>query len=64
MSRVERDEAREYRINMEVIVDAYDEVEHALLPRPACCLLRHGKPKAVLARYDPTLTATDASQLH
>ena len=30
MSEVEKDEAREYRIDMEVVVDAYDEVERAL----------------------------------
>ncbi len=30
MSKVERDEAREYRIDMEVVVDAYDELERAL----------------------------------
>ncbi len=30
MSKVEKDEAREYRIDMEVVVDAYDEVERAL----------------------------------
>ena len=30
LSKVERDEVREYRIDMEVVVDAYDEVESAL----------------------------------
>jgi hypothetical protein len=30
MPRVEKDEAREYRIDMEIVVDAYDEEERAL----------------------------------
>ncbi len=30
MSKVEKDEAREYRIDVDVVVDAYDEVERAL----------------------------------
>lgn len=30
MSRVERDEAREYRIDMEAVVDAYDPEERAI----------------------------------
>ena len=30
MSRIEKDEVREYRIDMEVVVDAYDEVERTL----------------------------------
>lgn len=30
MSKADKDEAREYRIDMEVVVDAYDEVERAL----------------------------------
>lgn len=30
MSRIERDEAREHRIDMEIVVDAYDEHERAL----------------------------------
>ena len=51
MSKVERDKAREYRIDMEVVVDAYDEVERALgwyyyldenltLPFLAKCIVR------------------------
>lgn len=30
MPKVEKDEVREYRIDMEVVVDAYDEAERAL----------------------------------
>jgi hypothetical protein len=30
MSKAEKDETREYRIDMEIVVDAYDQVERAL----------------------------------
>ena len=30
MSKIEKDEVREHRIAMEVVVDAYDEMERAM----------------------------------